>query len=125
MSTKLADVQNNALFGASVYPATVNDTNNGLAVDMIDADGACVALQTVGTVGGTTPSITGKIQESADNSTWTDVAGATFTAVTASNNVQTITFERTKRYLRYFRTVAGSGPTFALSVLIGEQKKSV
>ena len=110
---------------ASVYPATVNDTNNGLAVDLIDADGSCVAVQTVGAVGGTTPSITGKIQESADNSTWTDVSGATFTAVTASSNVQTIVFERTKRYLRYFRTVAGSGPTFALSVLIGEQKKTV
>jgi len=125
MSTKLADVQNNALLGASVYPATVNDTNNGLAVDLIDADGSCVAVQTVGTVGGTTPSITGKIQESSDNSTWTDVAGAAFAAVTAANNVQAITFERTKRYLRYFRTVSGSAPTFALSVVIGEQKKSV
>jgi hypothetical protein len=125
MSTKLADVQNNALLGASVYPATVNDTNNGLAVDLIDADGSCVAVQTVGTVGGTTPSITGKIQESSDNSTWTDVAGAAFAAVTAANNVQAITFERTKRYLRYFRTVSGSAPTFALSVLIGVQKKSV
>jgi hypothetical protein len=125
MSTKLADVQNNALLGVSVYPATVNDTNSGLAVDLIDADGSCVAIQTVGTVGGTTPSITGKIQESADNSTWTDVANATFAAVTTSNNVQAITFERTKRYLRYFRTVSGTGPTFALSVVIGEQKKSV
>jgi hypothetical protein len=94
-------------------------------VDLIDADGSCVAVQTVGTVAGTTPSITGKIQESSDNSTWTDVAGAAFAAVTAANNVQAITFERTRRYLRYFRTVSGTGPTFALSVLIGEQKKSV
>ena len=125
MSTKLADVQNNALLGASVYPATVNDTNNGLAVDLIDADGSCVAVQTVGAVGGTTPSITGKVQESADNSTWTDVAGAAFAAVTAANNVQAITFERTKRYLRHARTVSGTTPTFPLAVLIGEQKKTV
>jgi hypothetical protein len=125
MSTKLADVQNEALVGVSVYPSTVNDTNNGLAIDMIDADGSCFALQVIGTVGGTSPSLTGKIQESADNSTWTDVAGATFTAVTASNNVQTITFERTKRYLRHFRTVGGTSPTFPLAVLIGEQKKSI
>ena len=125
MSTKLADVQNEALVGVSVYPSTVNDTNNGLAIDMIDADGSCFATQVIGTVGGTSPSLTGKIQESADNSTWTDVAGATFTAVTASNNIQTITFERTKRYLRHARTVSGTSPTFALGVVIGEQKKSI
>lgn len=125
MSTKLSDVQNNALVGVSVYPATVNDTNGGSGIDMQDADGACFAVQLVGTVGGTSPSLAGKIQESSDNSTWTDVAGATFTAVTASSNAQTITFERTKRYLRHFRTVSGTSPTFALGVVIGEQKKSV
>jgi hypothetical protein len=125
MSTKLADLQNEALVGVSVYPATVNDTNTGLSVDMIDADGSCFAIQVIGAVGGTTPSLTCKIQESSDNSTWTDVAGATFTAVTASNNLQTITFERTKRYLRHSRTAAGTTPSFALGVLIGEQKKSV
>jgi hypothetical protein len=125
MSTKLADLQNETLVGASVYPATVNETNTGLAVDMIDGDGSCFAVQIIGTVGGTTPSLTGKIQESADNSTWTDVTGATFTAMTASNNVQTITFERTKRYLRHARTVSGTSPTFPLSVVIGEQKKNV
>ena len=125
MSTKLADVQNEALVGVSVYPATVNDTNNGSAVDMIDADGSCFAVQVIGAVGGTTPSLTCKIQESADNSTWTDIPGATFTAVTVSNNLQTITFERTKRYLRHARTAAGTSPTFVLGVLIGEQKKSI
>jgi hypothetical protein len=125
MSTKLNDLANNAQLGASVYPATVNDTNTGSAVDLVDADGPCFAVQVIGAVGGTTPSLTGKIQESSDNSTWTDVSGATFTAVTASNNVQTITFERTKRYVRHARTVSGTGPTFALGALIGEQKKSV
>jgi len=125
MSTKLSDLTNEALLGASVYPATVNDTNTGLAIDCIDADGPCFATQVIGTVGGTAPSLTGKIQESADNSTWTDVSGATFTAVTTSSNVQTIVFERTKRYLRHSRTVSGTSPTIPLAVLIGEQKKTV
>ena len=125
MSTKLSDVANNAQVGVSVYPATVNDTNGGTAIDLLDADGPCFAVQVVGTVGGTSPSLTGKIQESSDNSTWTDVAGAAFTAVTASGNVQTITFERTRRYLRHHRTVSGTSPSFPLAVLIGEQKKSV
>ena len=92
---------------------------------MIDADGRCFATQIIGTVGGTTPSLTCKIQESSDNSTWTDVTGAAYTAVTASNNLQTIVFERTKRYLRHSRTISGTSPTFALSVIIGEQKKTL
>jgi hypothetical protein len=125
MSTALNDLKNQALLGASVYPVTVNDTNNGLAIDMIDADGRCFATQMIGTVGGTSPSLTGKIQESSDNATWTDVPGAAFTAVTAANNLQTIEFDRTKRYLRHFRTTTGTSPAFALGVLIGEQKKTV
>jgi hypothetical protein len=125
MSTALNDLKNQALLGASVYPASVNDTNNGSSIDMIDADGRCFAIQVIGAVGGTSPSLAGKIQESSDNSTWSDVTGATFTAVTASNNVQTIVFDRTKRYLRHFRTVSGTSPTFLLGVLIGEQKKTV
>jgi hypothetical protein len=125
MSTALNDVRNQALIGASVYPATVNDTNFGSGIDMIDADGRCFAVQVVGTVTGTTPSLAGKIQESSDNATWTDVPNATFASVTASNNVQTIVFDRTKRYLRHARTVGGTGPTFSLGVLIGEQKKTI
>jgi hypothetical protein len=125
MSTALNDLKNQALIGVSVYPSTVNDTNNGLSVDMIDADGRCFAIQSIGAVSGTSPSQTGKIQESSDNSTWTDIAGAVFTAVTASNNLQTIVFDRTKRYLRHFRTTTGTSPSFILSVVIGEQKKTI
>ena len=125
MSTEISDFKNQALLAASVYPATINDTNNGLAIDMIDADGRCFATQVIGVVTGTTPSLACKIQESADSSTWTDVTNAVFTAVTATNNLQTIVFDRAKRYLRHSRTISGTTPTFALGVLIGEQKKLV
>jgi len=125
MSTAINDLKNQGLIGVSVYPATINDTNNGSSIDMIDADGRCFAIQAIGTVGGTSPSLTCKIQESSDNSTWTDVTGATFTAVTASNNLQTTVFDRTKRYLRHSRTISGTSPTFALAALIGEQKKTL
>ena len=54
-----------------------------------------------------------------------DISGATFTQVTASTNLQCITFERTKRYLRYVGTIAGTSPSFALAALIGEQKKQI
>lgn len=125
MSTKLHDIQSQAQLGASVLPASVNDTVGGSAVDLIDADGRCFAIQLVGAVAGASPALAGKIQESDDSSIWTDVAGATFAAVTAANNVQVITFDRTKRYVRHHRTVSGTGPSFLLGVLIGEQKKTV
>ncbi|MSR53783.1 MAG: hypothetical protein EXS09_10905 [Gemmataceae bacterium] len=125
MSTAINDLKNQALIGASAYPASVNDTTGSTAIDMLDADGRCFAIQVIGAVGGTSPSLTGKVQESSDNSTWTDVTSATFTAVTASSSLQTIVFDRTKRYLRHHRTVSGTSPTFLLGVLIGEQKKTV
>ena len=126
MSTKLHDIANNALLGAGLAPQTLSASANGSAIDMINADGPCFAVQQVGTVSGTSPTLAGKIQESADGSTgWGDISGATFTTVTASTNTQVINFERTKRYLRYVATIGGSSPGFAAAVLIGQQKKQI
>ena len=125
MSTKLHDIKNQAQLGASPYPAEVTATAGGATVDLLDGDDRCFAIQMIGVVGGTDPSLTGKIQESSDNSTWTDISGATFTAVTASSSLQVITFDRTKRYVRHHRTVSGTTPTFVLGAVIGEQKKTV
>jgi hypothetical protein len=123
MSTHIADFKNAVLLLASVYPSEVDDSGTGATVDMVEADGRCFAIQSIGAVGGTTPSLTGKIQESVDGTTWTDVSNANFTPVTAGNNQQILVFERTKRYLRHTRTVAGTGPTFVLTALLGEVKK--
>jgi hypothetical protein len=125
MSTKIDDFKNAVLLQSSVYPGEVDDTNVGTSLDMINADGRCFAVQVIGAVSGTTPSLTGKIQESTDGTTWTDVTNATFTAVTAANNLQVLVFERTKRYLRHARTVSGTSPTFVLNALIGEVKKTI
>jgi hypothetical protein len=93
---------------------------------MQSGDGPCFAIQQVGAVSGTSPTLAGKIQESADGSTgWSDVSGATFATVTASTNNQAITFERTKRYLRYVGTVGGTSPSFAVAVIISQQKKQI
>ena len=125
MSTTLHDVKNQAQLGASFFPITLEAAETGISVDLLNADGPCFAIQAIGTVGGTTPSLTGKIQESSDGSTWTDISGAVFTAVTASENVQVLNFQRTKRYARHVATISGTTPSFITSVLIGEQKKSV
>ena len=105
---------------ASIYPTQVDDTDVGATVDMqvMPVARTYQATQLIGVVTGTTPSLTGKIQESADGSTWTDISGATFTAVTASDNWQVIRFTSTKRYLRHARTVTGTMPTFLLAATI-------
>src|SRR5947209_7146802 len=99
--------------------ALQNDQTYLRGIQHLDAgDGRCFALQMVGTVGGTSPTLDGKIQESNDNSTWTDIPGATFTQVTASTSNQAITFDRTKRYVRYLGTIGGTSPSFAMAVVI-------
>jgi hypothetical protein len=126
MSTSLYDVADQANLGQAAAPQTATSTVTGSAVDMIASDGKCFAVQSVGTVSGTTPSLAGKFQESADGSSgWGDVTGATFTAVTASTNLQTISFDRTKRYLRYIGTITGTSPSFALAAVVGQQKKQL
>ena len=125
MSTKLHDVADQMILGAGLTPQTLTGSVNGSTADMINGDSSCFAIQQVGTVSGTSPTLAGKIQESSDGTTWTDVANATFAQVTASNNYQAISFERTKRYLRYVGTVGGTSPSFAIAVVISEQKKQI
>src|SRR5437899_6077210 len=125
MSTKLQDVANQAILGVGLTPRTLTGSVNGTGGDLLAGDGRCFAIQQVGAVSGTSPTLDGKIQESSDNAAWTDIAGATFTTVTAANNYQAITFDRTKRYVRYVGTIGGTSPSFALAVVISEQKKQV
>jgi hypothetical protein len=126
MSTKLQDLPHQAILGGGLTPRTATTTVNGSAVDLLAGDGRCFAIQQVGTVTGTAPTLAGKFQESADGSTgWADIAGATFTTVSTTDNVQAIAFDRTLRYVRYVGTVSGTSPSFPLAVIVSEQKKEV
>ena len=98
-----------------MYPASVERHRpTASAVDLIDADGRCFAIQLIGTVGGTTPVAdrqdpgVGR-QLDLDRRLRGDVHRRH-----RVDNVQTITFDRTKRYVRYVRTVSGTSPTFPL-----------
>ena len=68
----------------------------------------------VSAVSGTSPTLGLKVQESADNSTWTDVAsfGANITAV----GVARCTARITKRYSRTASTIGGTSPSFNYEV---------
>ena len=130
MSTKINDLAHYVdVINASGTPAakTASISGNTNGVDLGFDDGNCFAIQDIGTVSGTTPTWSGKFQESNDNGVtdaWTDVTNGAFAQVTASNNTQVITFQRTKRWLSYVGTIGGtSTPTFGLDVLILQQRK--
>ncbi len=109
-------------------PDRETSTVTGAAVDLNGYIGGLEIYQSVGTVSGTSPTLDGKIQDSADGSTgWADISGETWTQVTASdaNQAITISADSAKRYIRYVGTIAGTTPSFDLAVIgYGQQKTS-
>jgi hypothetical protein len=93
-------------------------SGSGTGADFNGTTGTCFAVQSIGTINGPGGTIDGKIQHSDDNASWSDVSGGAFTQVSASNNLQTVTFTRTKRYLRYSYTIGGALPTIPTCCLI-------
>lgn len=88
-------------------------------VDVSDYSGPLLIIQNIGTVSGTNPTWDGKIEDSADDSSYASVTGATFTQVTASNSTQTLLLDTraVRKYIRYVGTVGGtSTPTFSVGV---------
>lgn len=124
MSTHLHDVAGNVLAKTGLSPQTLSTgANSGSALDLLHGEGQCFAIQLTGAVAGS-GTVDGKIQESeASGSGYADISGATFTALTSSNAVEVIRFVRTKRYVRYVGTIAGTSVVTAC--FIGEQKKTV
>ena len=128
--THINDFRNNVVLandGNSLPPAVRTASANGAWVDLRDTDGNGFALQNVGVVSGTTPTLDTKLQE-ADDAAGTgaqDIAGATFTQVTASNKTQAINFKRTKGFVRAVATIAGTTPSFPSTVIVSGQRKAV
>lgn len=92
-------------------------TFNGTAFDALDYEGTILVVQSVGVVSGTTPTLDGKIQESdTSGGTYTDIAAATFTQVTATNSWQSlkVDIQMSKRFIRYVGTISGSTPSFTM-----------
>lgn len=122
------DLQNQLTAGVLSRSNAKTATVTGAAVDIRDYTGSLKVIQDVGTVSGTTPTLDGKIQDSADGSTgWADVTGATFTQVTASDSQQAIGLDTRacKRYVRYVGTIAGTTPSFNVAALFVGQKATI
>jgi hypothetical protein len=123
MSTHIGDFAAAVAVMQTVAPSVQTAQFNGDPVDLASADGDCFAIQQIGafTDG---PTWTGRIEESADGTSWSAISGAAFDPVTASGDTQVIRFARTARYLRYAVTITGSSPSADIAVLIGQQKKT-
>lgn len=94
-------------------------TFTGTGVDVKKHEGDVAVILDVGAVSGTTPTLDGKIQDSADGSTdWQDVSGATLTQVTAANASQKIAVDlnKARQFIRFVGTIAGTTPSFTFGV---------
>ena len=120
MSTHIDDLRSAA---AGAYPTTISSSANGTTVDLAAGDGPCFAIQQVGDAPGD-GTLAGRIEQSADGSTWSAISGTTFTQVAAANDLQVIRFNRSAKYLRWAATLAASSPEFTVGVLIGSLKKT-
>lgn len=123
--SEVLDLLNDYIVRPSRYPDQLTETEEGDSIDMTGGIGLCTCVHVVGTVTGSSPSMTTKIQESSDNSTWTDIEGATFGPVSAAVNLQIINFKRTKRYVRIYSTITGTNPVFNYVALIIQRKEVV
>lgn len=131
MANKINDLANGVQITAGITAGVAITTTgvSGPAIDMLQADGNCFAIQVVGTIIGVTATHSGKIQESPTTTaaSFTDISGATFTAVvtvgTSGPQIQTITFQRKERFLRYVGVLAGVTCSVQADCLIMEQYK--
>ena len=103
---------------------------NGTGFDLEGSNGAegeaIIILSSDAASAGTDPTLDVKLQESSDDSTYTDISGATFTQVTdaASSQKISINTNDVKRYLRAVGTIGGtSSPAFTYAVELIYGKK--
>ena len=108
---------------ASAANTAAATSGSGLWADTQDLEGTLDVIQAVGAVTG---SITGKLQvaDDANGTGAADVTGATFTAVSSANNVQSISVSKNalaKRYIGYVGTIV-TGPAVVGVTVLGAKK---
>lgn len=127
----MRDFANELLTGISLPPTTVTTDADatGAAVDLSNGMVASAALLEVNAVSGAGASLSLKIQSNTTSATtgFTDITGATFTAVTTSGARQRITFlvPAGHRYVRCVGAVVGTTPSLVAMVEIVSSKKSM
>lgn len=113
------------LYSANVDHATYTANGNSSSLDL-HGSGAHVSSNfklDATAVSGTTPSMAVQIQESPDNSTWTNLTEGGTITITAAGSYSFIGL-RTFRYIRASYTVTGTTPSFAVNLDMIAQKNS-
>ena len=92
----------------------------GSGVDLQDYEGPMLITQNHGVSTGT---LDGKIQDSADNSSFADVAGLTFTQSTTGADIKSLVVQskQVRRYIKYVGTVV-TGPQVVGVTMVGVKK---
>lgn len=126
-ATFIADLKNQGMGAATIAPVTApGATVTGATVDMQLSDGVVNVLLVTGTLsGGTAPTLAVKVQESSDDSVWTDLKS--FDIISGADLSGQFQFLgkllRNKQYLRAVATVTGTPTALPLSVVIIAGKK--
>jgi len=117
MSLNIQSVTALTLVAPSTRTATVTGTGVDLSPYVNTVNTNLKIVADVGTVTGTTPTLDIKIQDSDDNSSFSDITGATFTQITATGaGAVEIHTKTNKRYIRAVGTIAGTTPSFPLAI---------
>jgi len=120
------DIANEYQNALSLAPKSRTSTENGVGVDFRDCGPEVISVLTTGAISGTNTTCDVKLQESADNSTFTDISDATHTQVTTANQHEVIvTAARAKRYVRAVATLASdTSPTVLCCATLHAPKAS-
>ena len=121
---KIIDVHGELLV-SSLAAGTYVASGNGAGIDLQGYQGVLKIVLDSGAGGGTTPTLDVKIQDSADNSSFTDVVNKAFVQVGADASLQSLGIDTrgVKRYIRAALTITGTSPTFGLAVVATGQKQ--
>lgn len=114
----MKDLKSKISVVTSIGAAAITSTVNGDTVDLQGFNSAAISLLP-GTI--TDGTHTPKIQESDDDSVWTDVAAADLLgslAVLATDTNQMVGYKGTKRYIRAVSTVAGASTGGVYSAIV-------
>lgn len=115
------DLINEYQIGTSIRGDDISTTQTGSSVDMQDCGPEVTLLSDHGTNPGDDTTIDIKLQESDDDSTFTDIDGATVGQISgdtenALNKIQT--YKRNKRYVRAVATIDGTSVAIGHLVVI-------
>ena len=121
---KIIDVHGE-LLASNLIAGTYTADANGAGADLQGYQGVLKIVLDSGAGGGTTPTLDVKIQDSTDNSSFTDVVGKTFVQVATIASLQSLGIDTraVRRYIRAVLTIAGTSPAFGLAVVVIGQKQ--